>query len=112
MMLAAIVATFGFIMLASKTGMPISGTHAIVAAIFGVGIAAGGKIDYFGKHGILYILEGWLLSPILAMLCAFLIFSSIGYFSLNTKNSYAFRIHGTSLCVGIVGMGLLNILDR
>lgn len=56
MMLAVIIATFSFIIIASTTGMPISGTHTIVSAIFGVGMAVNAEMSYLGNHGALTIL--------------------------------------------------------
>lgn len=112
MMFSAILATFSFIILASFTGMPISGTHTIVSAIFGIGVTAGGKIDFFGPHGIFYILEGWILSPIISLVMAFFLFAMTTLLAMNTKTSYASRIHGTCVCVGIAAMFLTNILDQ
>ena len=55
MMFSCTTATFCFIILASTTGMPISGTHTIVSALFGTGLVGSSaqELNWTGKHGMI-----------------------------------------------------------
>lgn len=71
-MLAALMTTGLFLLMASKWGIPVSTTHAIVGSVAGVGIALGGLnvVNWviLGKIAI-----SWILSPVLGGLLAYII---------------------------------------
>ena len=65
---AATIATAMVVTLASSSGLPISTTHTLVGAIFGVGIAKG--IEALNLQVIKAILMSWIITlPIGAVLC-------------------------------------------
>ena len=73
-MLSALLATAIWLQLASYFGWPVSTTHAIVGAILGFGLVAG------GTHAVQWqeigqIALSWLLSPALSGVISFLLFS-------------------------------------
>ncbi|PIW36534.1 MAG: hypothetical protein COW24_04980 [Candidatus Kerfeldbacteria bacterium CG15_BIG_FIL_POST_REV_8_21_14_020_45_12] len=71
-MLAALLTTGLFLLLASKWGIPVSTTHAIVGSMAGVGIALGGlSVVHWNVLG--KIAASWVVSPVVGGLIAFLI---------------------------------------
>lgn len=75
-MLGALLATGVLLQLASYFGLPISTTHAIVGAVLGFGLIAGGP-DAIQWHVIWEIAASWVLSPVLSAIMSYLIFSLI-----------------------------------
>lgn len=75
-MLAAMGAAAIWLTIATFWSMPVSTTHSIVGAIVGFGIVARGwgAIEWESVQGIVM---GWLISPILGALIAFLLFNVI-----------------------------------
>lgn len=71
-MLAALCTTGGFLFAASKWGVPVSTTHAIVGSMTGVGIALGGfaivRWAVLGKIAL-----SWIVSPIMGGIFAYII---------------------------------------
>ncbi len=78
-MLASLVSAATWLIIASYFGWPISTTHTIVGAIIGVGVSQLG-IDYVNMNYIAYIIFGWILSPLLGGIVAYIIFYSIQKF--------------------------------
>ncbi|NGX50969.1 MAG: Low-affinity inorganic phosphate transporter 1 [Chlamydiae bacterium] len=75
-MLSALVATAVWLQVASFFGWPVSTTHAIVGALLGFGVMVG------GMHTVLWgevgrIALGWVISPAISALFAYLIFSTL-----------------------------------
>jgi phosphate/sulfate permease len=114
MMFSATTATFAFIILASFTGMPISGTHTIVSALYGTGLI-GSSVDemtWTGKHGMTGILLGWVISPFCSMVVAFFLMFLVSSCSMNTKTiSYKCRLYGTCVVLALTCGMLAIILD-
>ncbi len=75
-MLGSLLATGILLQLASYFGLPISTTHAIVGAVLGFGLIAGGP-DAVQWHVIWEIAASWVLSPFLSAIVSYLIFSLI-----------------------------------
>lgn len=75
-MLGSLLATGILLQLASYFGLPISTTHAIVGAVLGFGLIAGGP-DAVQWHVIWEIAASWVLSPLLSAIISYLIFSII-----------------------------------
>jgi len=80
-----------WVLIASRSGLPVSTTHALTGAIVGVGLVA------FGAEGLLWkgigkkILLPLILSPLLALMVSVLIHSLV--------RTLAARWEGTCLCV-------------
>jgi phosphate/sulfate permease len=114
MMFSATTATFSFIILASTTGMPISGTHTIVSALFGTGLvgSTADELNWTGHHGMTDILIGWVASPICSMAVAFFFMTVVSNFSMDTtKVSYKARLHLTCFVLSLTCGMLAIILD-
>ncbi|MGE4552076.1 MAG: inorganic phosphate transporter [Desulfovibrionaceae bacterium] len=75
-MFSALIAAAGWVFLATMTALPVSSTHAIVGAIMGFGLVAGG----FGsvQWGVMgAIVLSWFISPFFAATIAYLVFAHI-----------------------------------
>ncbi|MGJ3501717.1 inorganic phosphate transporter [Piscirickettsia salmonis] len=75
-MLAVLLAGFSWMLTASYFGLPVSITHTIVGAIVGFGAIT---ISFHAVHWdtVGTIALSWIISPLLAGACAFLVFTSI-----------------------------------
>lgn len=82
-MLAALLSSGVWLLVASRNGWPVSTTHTIVGAIVGFA-AVGVSVDavQWGKVGT--IVMSWVVSPLLAGTIAFIIFRSIQNLILDT----------------------------
>lgn len=80
-MLASLLSTGIFLVIATHWGWPVSTTHAIVGAILGFGASI--NIDAVQWKGILPIISAWIISPLLGCVLAYFLFSSVQYFILN-----------------------------
>src|SRR5690554_1895420 len=87
-MLASMLATGIWLLLASLKGWPVSTTHTIVGAIVGFA-AVGVGVDsvYWGKIGGIAL--SWVLSPALAGIIAFMLFRSVQIFILSADDPFA-----------------------
>ncbi len=75
MLFAVIISTTIWLVVASRTGAPISTTHSVVGAVFGVAIvwsfqAEGSFISSMSWGKLGEVALGWVLSPVLGMLGA------------------------------------------
>ncbi|KAI9015941.1 phosphate-repressible phosphate permease [Hyaloraphidium curvatum] len=88
-MLCALIGSSTTVMTATKFGLPISTTHAIVGGIIGMSVAAAGwNSVYWGWDGFLKIAVSWFTSPIFAGILAALIYLSVKYIVLKSPNSF------------------------
>lgn len=73
LMLGVSLASFSFILVSSIFGMPISGTHTVIGALIGAGLAglAANSLNWT-KFG--WTVASWFISPILSSLLAGLLF--------------------------------------
>jgi PiT family inorganic phosphate transporter len=60
-----------WVFLASKYGMPVSGSHSLIAGVAGAGVAHGG-VDVLQRSGLTRIVEGLIFSPILGFVLAYI----------------------------------------
>ncbi|MBF0588064.1 MAG: inorganic phosphate transporter [Magnetococcales bacterium] len=82
-MLASLLASALWLMIATARGWPVSTTHSIVGAIVGFTIAGvGANAVHWSKIG--EIVTSWLISPLLAGSIAFVLMLSIRHLVLNT----------------------------
>ena len=76
MMLGTTLASFIFIMFASLFGMPISGTHTVIGALIGAGIA-GVTVNYINWTKTGWTVASWFISPVLSSIIALLLLALI-----------------------------------
>jgi len=87
-MLGSLAAAGTLLVVATRFGLPISTTHAIVGAIVGFGVVSiGPEVVNWGKIG--QIVLSWLTSPLLAGVIAFVIFQFTRAKVLDTKDPVA-----------------------
>lgn len=75
-MLGALLATGALLQIASYFGLPLSTTHAIVGAVVGFGLVAGG-LESIKWIKISEIAASWIFSPLLSGILSYAIFSAI-----------------------------------
>lgn len=85
--LAVAVGAFGWVILASRTGLPVSTTHAIAGAILGAAIAGGGRAAVAWSPLATTVALPLALSPIVAGVCAYLL-AAIGARPLTRASRY------------------------
>lgn len=84
--LVALLSAGFFVTLATFTGIPVSTSQAIVGGVAGVGIGlVGMQASYFKLGVLLKILGAWVVSPILTMILAFIVFQLLGLALRNAK---------------------------
>lgn len=106
-MLAAMLAAAVWITIATYFSLPVSTTHAIVGAITGFGLAAGGMaVVNWGVMG--KITASWIISPIAGALMAFLAFWLMKRAILAHENPFKQTIRFAPWLVGVV-FGILAI---
>lgn len=76
MMLGVSIAAFSFILVASIFGAPISGTHTVIGALIGAGLA-GLPANTINWEKFGFTILSWFISPIIASFLAFLLFVAI-----------------------------------
>lgn len=84
-MLASLLAAGIWLMVASRSGWPVSTTHSIVGAIVGfTAVGIGVDAVQWGKVGT--IVMSWVISPALSGIIAYWLFVSVQRFILDTPN--------------------------
>ena len=87
--LVALLSAGFFVSLATFSSIPVSTSQAIVGGVAGVGVGIVGLNASFFKLGVLIKIFGaWVISPILTMIMAFILYIALGYF-LKRANSLA-----------------------
>ncbi len=93
-MLASLFAAALWVFVATWKSLPVSTTHAVIGAIVGFGIVAGGfKAIYWLK--IIPIFLSWIISPVFAALLAYLVFITIRKFILRTRQTFLSALRWT-----------------
>ncbi|HET6724813.1 MAG TPA: anion permease [Gammaproteobacteria bacterium] len=87
-MLASLLAAGLWLLIASRCGWPVSTTHSIVGAIVGFA-AVGIGVDSVKWPSVAVIVLGWVLSPVVAGVVSYLIFSSVQKFILERRDPFA-----------------------
>ena len=82
-MMAALLASGTWLLIASHYGWPVSTTHSIVGAIIGFGSVCLG-IDSVHWSVVINIFLSWILTPIIAGVLAYLLFFSVQRLIFNT----------------------------
>ena len=106
MMLGTSISSLIFIMTSSVFGMPISGTHTVVGALMGSGLATVGPSDInWKKLGM--IVASWSFAPVLSIILCTIIFIVVCKYTIDAERySYKARM----LCLTfITGMAFFLI---
>ncbi len=86
-MLAALLAAGSWLLLASARGWPVSTTHTIVGGIIGFAVVAvGAEVVQWGQ--VATIAASWVVSPLIAGTCAYLLFRSVQRLILDTDDPF------------------------
>jgi inorganic phosphate transporter, PiT family len=72
-MLGTCLAAFSFVLFSSLFGMPISGTHTVIGALIGAGLA-GVTASSINWHKFGMTVASWFISPVLSSVLAGLLF--------------------------------------
>ena len=84
-MLAALLAAGMWLLIASRSGWPVSTTHSIVGAIIGFAIAGIG-IESVAWDKVASIVASWVASPLLAGMLSFLLYNSVQWLILSRSD--------------------------
>lgn len=84
-MLAALLSTAAWVLVATFTELPVSSTHALIGGLLGFGLIAGG-IDVVQWGNVAKIALSWIVSPLFGGLLAFMIFVHIRRYVLVRKD--------------------------
>ena len=100
MMLATSIASFIFIMASSIFGIPISGTHTVVGALIGSGLAtAGADSINWGKLGV--ITASWFVAPIVSIILCGVFFVAVCALTLDARNQFKTRLMWLTMVTAI-----------
>jgi PiT family inorganic phosphate transporter len=84
--LVALLSAGFFVTLATFTSTPVSTSQAIVGGVAGVGVGIVGLQSSYFKLGVLLKIVGaWIISPVLTMILAFLLYKLLGRIFRNTR---------------------------
>lgn len=81
MMSGCSLAAFCFIIFASFKGMPISGTHTVIGALIGAGLAGTG-LSGVGWSRLVKVILSWFFSPFFSMTVSAILFILVNLFTL------------------------------
>ena len=101
-MLAALLASATWLLIASTRGWPVSTTHSIIGAIVGFGMVGIG-IDAVQWGRITTIVLIWVVSPVVGGVTAYLLMMSIRRLILNTENPFEEAKKWSPMYVFMVG---------
>ncbi len=98
--LSALLAAALWVSFATWKSLPVSTTHAIVGAMIGFGIMAGGfSVIKWGKLAAVVI--SWIISPFFSIIIAFIIFKIIVRLIISKKNQFTKALNLSPYFVGI-----------
>ena len=96
--LVALLSAGFFVSLATFSRIPVSTSQAIVGGVAGVGVGIVGLNASFFKLGVLMKIFGaWVISPILTMIMAFVLYTILGYFLKRANPLVWSRVLGISV---------------
>ncbi len=98
--LSALLAAALWVSFATWKSLPVSTTHAIVGAMIGFGIMAGGfSVINWGKLGAVVL--SWIISPVFSLATAFLMFKIIIKFIISHKDAFSRSIRLSPLFIAL-----------
>lgn len=86
-MLASLLASGTWLLIASHFGWPVSTTHSIVGAIIGFGTVILGP-EHVNWGVCTNIFLSWILTPVIGAVIAYLLFISVQHFIFNSKTPF------------------------
>lgn len=86
-MMSALLAAGTWLMIASTRGWPVSTTHSIVGAVIGFA-AVGVSVDAVHWGGVGPIVASWVVTPMLAGIISFGLFTSVQKLIIDTDNPF------------------------
>ena len=86
-MLASLLASGSWLLIASSLGWPVSTTHTIIGAIVGFG-AVGVGVDAVEWNQVVKIVMSWIVSPVLAGIIAFTLYRSLQKLIIDTNHPF------------------------
>lgn len=118
-MLASLMSAATWLIVATHKGWPVSTTHSIIGAVLGFGLVSVG-FEHILWHSVGSILLSWVVTPLVAIVVAFLIFSWISRTVLSSEKpikqanwviplcmmSLVFIFAGVTIFQGIDTLGL------
>lgn len=87
-MLASLLASGSWLLLATRYGWPVSTTHSIVGAIVGFALLVLGP-DHVNWSVFLNVAMSWIVTPIIAGIIAFILFRSVQMLIFNSETPMA-----------------------
>jgi len=98
--LSALLAAALWVSFATWKSLPVSTTHAIVGAMIGFGIMAGGfSVIKWGKLGA--VVMSWIISPFFSVVIAFIMFKIIVRLIISKKNQFTKALNLSPYFIGI-----------
>jgi len=96
--LVALLSAGFFVSLATFSSIPVSTSQAIVGGVAGVGIGIVGMNASFFKLAVLMKIFGaWVISPVLTMIMAFIMYSALGYYLKRANPMVWSKVLGVSV---------------
>ncbi len=97
--LSALLSAALWVSFATWKSLPVSTTHAIVGAMIGYGIVAGGfSVIQWGKLG--QVVLSWIVSPLFSMVIGFVTFKAIVRFVLSRPDSHLQALRLSPVFIG------------
>ncbi len=101
-MLASLLAAGTWLLIASRRGWPVSTTHSIVGAVIGFA-AVGVSMEAVHWDKVTGIVMSWVVTPIMAGIISFAVFTSIQKLILDTDNPFKNALKYGPLYLFILG---------
>ena len=101
-MLASLLAAGTWLLIASRRGWPVSTTHSIVGAVIGFA-AVGVSMDAVHWGKVTGIVMSWIVTPVMAGIISFAVFTSIQKLILDTDNPFKNALKYGPLYLFILG---------
>lgn len=99
-MLAALLSSGLWVLIATMTGLPVSSTHSIVGGILGFGLLIGGPgVVHWGELGL--IILSWIISPFFGGIISYIVFVLIRRLILFTQNAAAAAIRWAPVWIAL-----------
>ncbi|MFW5908746.1 MAG: inorganic phosphate transporter [Desulfosalsimonas sp.] len=98
--LAALLAAALWVSFATWKSLPVSTTHSIVGAMIGFGIATGG-FSVINWAGLAAVVSSWVISPLFAMIIAFIMFKVIVRLILSRADPVAVAFRLSPVFIGL-----------
>jgi phosphate/sulfate permease len=100
-MLGTSIASFSFILASSIFGMPISGTHTVIGALIGAGLA-GLQASTLNWTKVEWTVASWFISPVLAAILAGLLFMFVCATTLGgSVHNHKARLFNLTIVAGL-----------